>query len=80
MVLSLLTGKNLGKRPGSRSKQRVLRTLTRGMNGQLERDSSGQNRIDIRVGGKQGLFSLIWSGVSCHGLHHLGSIWFDLAS
>lgn len=25
------------------------------------------------------LFLLIWSGVSCHGIRHLGSVWFDLA-
>lgn len=46
LVLSLLTGKNSGKRPESRNKQRLLGILTRGVSGQLERASSAQNRID----------------------------------
>lgn len=25
-------------------------------------------------------FFLIWAGVSCHVSHHLGPVWFDLAS
>ena len=44
-VLRLLARKNSGETPESPSKQSLLRTLTRGASGQLEKDSNAQYRI-----------------------------------